>query len=240
LGQRVSRPTVKQHLAALRMLFDYLVMGQVLAANPAYAVRGPKYVTRKGKTPVLTAGETRILLDRIDVSTIVGRRDRAIIGVMVYTFARVGATMGMKVEDYFQQGKRCWLRLHEKGGKRHEVPAHHNVEAYVDAYLEAAQIAGDRKGPLFRSLDRRRQLTERRLHRLEALAMVKRRARQAGLHETTCCHTFRATGITTYLENGGTIEHAQQIAAHESPRTTKLYDRTGDAISLDEIERIII
>jgi integrase/recombinase XerD len=146
----------------------------------------------------------------------------------------------MNVEDYFQEGKRWWFRLHEKGGKRHEVPAHHNAEAYVDAYIAAARIADDRKGPLFRSLDRGRQLTERRLHRLEVLAMIKRRARQAGLPRTTCCHTLRATSITTYLQNGGTIEHAQQIANHESPRTTKLYDRTYDAISLDEIERILI
>ena len=110
----------------------------------------------------------------------------------------------------------------------------------MDAYLAACQLAEQRKGPLFRSLDRKRRLTERRLHRLEVLAMVKRRARQAGLPETTCCHSFRATGITTYLQNGGTIELAQRIADHESPRTTKLYDRTNDAISLDEIERILI
>jgi integrase/recombinase XerD len=160
--------------------------------------------------------------------------------VMVYSFARVRAVVGMNVEDYFQEGKRWWFRLHEKGGKRHEVPAHHNAEAYVDAYLAASKIAEDRKVPLFRSLDRERHLTERRLYRLEVLAMIKRRARQASLPQTTFCHAFRATGITTYLQNGGTIEHAQQIANHESPRTTKLYDRTNDAISLDEIERILI
>jgi integrase/recombinase XerD len=239
LGQHEAKPTVKQHLAALRMLFDYLVTGQVMRMNPAYAVRGPKHVVKTGRTPVLTAEETRILLDHIDINTIAGLRDRAIIGVMVYSFARVSAVVGMNVEDYFQEGKRWWFRLHEKGGKRHEVPAHHNAEAYVDAYL-AAQIVEDRKGTLFRSLDRERQLTDRRLHRLEVLAMIKRRARQASLPLTTCCHTFRATGITTYLQNGGTIEHAQQIANHESPRTTKLYDRTNDAISLDEIERILI
>ena len=83
----------------------------------------------------------------------------------------------------------------------------------MDAYLAAAEIAEDRKGPLFRSLDRERHLTERRLHRLEVLAMIKRRARQAGLPETTCCHTFRATGITTYLQNGGTIEGMVQLLA---------------------------
>jgi integrase/recombinase XerD len=240
LGQRLDKPSVKQHLAALRMLFDYLVTGQVMPTNPAYAVRGPKHVVKTGRIPVLSAEETRLLLDHIDINTVAGLRDRALIGVMVYSFARVGAVVGMNVEDYFQEGKRYWFRLHEKGGKRHEVPAHHCAEAYVDAYLAAAQIADDRKGPLFRSLSRRRLLTDRRLHRLEALAMIKRRARQARLPNSTCCHTFRATGITTYLPNGGTIEHAQQIANHESPRTTKLYDRTNDAISLDEIERILI
>lgn len=197
-------------------------------------------MVKTGRTPVLSAEETRILLDHIDINAIAGLRDRALIGVMVYSFARVSAVVGMNVEDYFQEGKRWWFRLHEKGGKRHEVPAHHNAEAYVDAYLAVAQIAEDRKGPLFRSLDRERRLTKRRLHRLEVLAMIKRRARQASLPQTTCCHTFRAAGITTYLQNGGTIEHAQQIANHESPRTTKLYDRTNDAISLDDMERILI
>lgn len=240
LVQELSAPSVKQHLAAIRMLFDYLVVGQVMPINPAYAVRGPKHVVRKGKTPVLTAAETRELLEAIHTNTIVGLRDRALIGVMVYSFARVSAVVGMAVEDYFQQGKRWWFRLHEKGGKRHDVPAHHKAEEYVDAYLTEAGITDDKKSPLFRSLNRQRKLTDRRLHRLEVLAMIKRRARQAGLPETISCHTFRATGITTYLENGGTIENAQQIAAHESPRTTKLYDRTSDAISLDEIERIII
>ena len=157
-----------------------------------------------------------------------------------HVWVKVRCSAGTNVGDYFQEGKRWWFRLHEKSGKRHEAPAHHKAEAYVDAYLSAAQIADDRKGPLFRSLDRERRLTARRLCRLEVLAMIKRRARQAGLPHTTCCHTFRATGITTYLQNGGTIEHAQQIANHESPRTTKLYDRTNDAISLNEIERILI
>jgi integrase len=222
------------------MLFDWLVTGQVIPMNPAASVRGPKHVVKKGKTPVLTAAEARQLLDSIDVSVVVGLRDRALIGLMVYSFARVSAAVGMTVEDYYQQGKRWWLRLHEKGGKRHQVPAHHNAEAYVDAYLTAAGIAGDRKGPLFRTVDRAGLPTSNRMTRNDALRMIKRRARAAGLPNTICCHTFRATGITAYLENGGTIENAQAIAAHESPRTTKLYDRTGDEITLDEVERILI
>jgi len=119
------------------------------------------------------------------------------------------------------------------------VPAHHRAEAYLEAYLEAGALA-DPKAPLFQSVDRARRLTGRAFARREVLAMIKRRAAAAALPLSTCCHTFRATGITAYLSNGGTLEHAQQIAAHASPKTTKLYDRTADTITLDEIERIVI
>jgi integrase/recombinase XerD len=145
-----------------------------------------------------------------------------------------------RVSSAYFQGKRCWFRLHEKGGKRHDVPVHRRAEEFVDAYLTAAGIIDQKGVPLFRSLNRRRRLTDRRIHRLEILAMIKRRCRKAKLPKTICCHTFRATGVTAYLLNGGSLEHAQLIAAHNSPRTTKLYDRTSDQVSLDEIERILI
>ena len=144
LGTTHSKPTVKQHLAAIRMLFDWMVTGGILPFNPASSVRGPKYVVKKGKTPVLSPEEARALLDSIDVTDLSGLRDRALIAVMVYSFARVSAVIGMNVEDYYQQGKRWWLRLHEKGGKHHEVPAHHNAEEYLDAYIEAASLAGQK------------------------------------------------------------------------------------------------
>jgi site-specific recombinase XerD len=235
-----SPPTVKQHLAAVRMLFDWLVVGQIVEVNPASSVRGPKYVVKRGKTPVLKADVARLLLDSIKIDSIVGLRDRALLGIMCYTFARVSAVVHMKTDDYYQQGKRWWIRLHEKGGKRHEVPAHHNAEAYIDAYLDVAGIREEKKSPLFRSVDVHRKISENPMTRTDVFRMIKRRARTAGLPSSTCCHTFRATGITAYLENGGTIENAQAIAAHESPRTTKLYDRTGDEITLDEVERIAI
>lgn len=235
-----SRPTVKQHLAAVRMLFDWLVIGQVLPTNPAAAVRGPAHVVKRGKTPVLSPEQARRLLDTIETDTIAGLRDRALIGVMVYSFARVSAVVGMLVEDYYSEGKRWWLRLHEKGGKLHQVPAHHNAEAYLDAYIRAAGIAAQKKSLLFRTMHRDRRLTERGMTRNDVFRMIKRRAVTAGLPFSTCCHTFRATGITAFLENGGTIEKAQAIAGHESPRTTKLYDRTNDEITLDEIERIVL
>lgn len=149
LKTRLADPSVKQHLAAIRMLFDWLVTGQVVRVNPAASVKGPKHVVKKGKTHVLSAEDARTLLDSIDTSSIIGLRDRALIGVMVFSFARIGAVLGMKVEDYYQNGKRWWIRLHEKGGKFHEVPVHHNAEAYLDAYIEAAGIAKEAKSPSF-------------------------------------------------------------------------------------------
>ena len=200
-GLAGAAPTVKQKLAAIRMLFEWLVTGGVLPTNPAAAVRGPKHVVKVGKTPVLTAGEARTLLDSIPLDTLAGLRDRALIGVMVYSFARVGAATGMRVEDYYTQGRRSWFRLREKGGKHHQPPAHHNAKAYVDAYLEAAgePFRAERKRPLFPALDRRGGLTGRPLHRTKVWDMVQRRARAAGIETEISCHTFRATGITAYL-----------------------------------------
>jgi integrase len=147
----------------------------------------------------------------------------------------------MRVEDYYPKGKRWWVRLHEKGGKRHEMPAHHNLEAYLDVYIKAAGIGENGKSPLFRSAaGRTDMLTDKAMSRVDAWRMVQRRAADLGTRVHVGCHTFRATGITAYLEAGGTLENAQAMAAHESPRTTKLYDRTGDEITLDEVERITI
>ncbi len=249
----LAPPAVKQHLAAIRMLFDWLVVGQVMPFNPASSVRGPRHIVKRGKTPVLSAEDARRLLDSIpltrtslhpeekdEVPDLVGLRDRALIGVMVYSFARVSAVCAMKVEDYYRNGKRCWFRLHEKGGKFHEVPAHHNAQAYLDDYLSASSIA-EKKTPLFRAAaGRTNTLSTNGLSRTDVFRMIKRRAVVAGLPTRICCHTFRATGITAYLEAGGTIEKAQAIAAHESLRTTKLYDRTNNELTLDEIERIAI
>ncbi|HVP57390.1 MAG TPA: tyrosine-type recombinase/integrase, partial [bacterium] len=196
---------------------------------------------KRGKTPVLTAEQARQLLESIPVDTLVGLRDRALIGVMCYAFARIGAVVAMRVEDYYPEGKRWWLRLHEKGGKRHEMPCHHKLEAYLDAYLDAAGLRDDKRGPLFRpALRKTGTLSKKRLNRVDAWRMIQKRALEAGIAFPIGCHTFRATGITAYLEAGGSLENAQAMAAHESPRTTKLYDRTGDEITLDEVERIAI
>src|SRR3954463_7745891 len=149
-----AAPSVKQRLAAIRHLFDWLVTGQVVPVNPAASVRGPAHIVRHGKTPVLDPAEARQLLDSIDVTTPAGLRDRALIALMVYSFARVGAALGMKVEDVFTQNRRLWVRLREKGGKAHAMPCHHNLETYLHAYLDGAGLPADPKGPLFRTIGR--------------------------------------------------------------------------------------
>ncbi|WMS45298.1 tyrosine-type recombinase/integrase (plasmid) [Acuticoccus sp. MNP-M23] len=241
LGTTHSVPTVKQRLAGIRALFDWLVIGQVMPTNPASSVRGPRHIVRRGKTPVLDPAEARQLLDAIDVSKPVGLRDRALIGLMVYSFARVGAALSLKVEDLYTQNRRLWVRLHEKGGKRHEVPCHHTLEVYIHDYMDGCSLWEDRKGYVFRTIDRNtKTLSDRPMPQANVWQMIRRRARQAEIETLIGCHTFRATGITAYLKNDGALEKAAQMASHASTRTTQLYDRRADEVSLDEVERILI
>ncbi len=236
-----SAPTVKQRLAAIRHLFDWLVTGHVIERNPAHSVRGPTHSVKRGKTPVLDASEARALIDSIDTTTTVGLRDRALIGLMVYSFARIGAALAMKVEDVYVQNRRLWVRLHEKGGKRHEMPCHHNLDAYLHAYIDGCGLGFDPKGMLFRTIGRGTgQLTKIPLPQANAYQMIRRRAAGAGIETKIGNHTFRATGITAYLKNGGTLEKAAAMANHASTRTTQLYDRRSDQVSLAEIERVRI
>jgi site-specific recombinase XerD len=235
-----AAPTVKARLAAIRRLFDWLVTGQVVPVNPASSVRGPSHTVTVGKTPVLAPEEARALIDSIEVTTIVGLRDRALIALMVFSFARIGAALGMKVEDVYPQNRRLWVRLREKGGKAHAMPCHHHLETYLTAYIEGAGLDANPKGPLFRTIGRGkgRPLTRTPLPQANAYAMIGRRAAAAGIATRLGTHSFRATGITAYLKNGGTLEKAAQMANHASTRTTQLYDRRREELSLDEVERI--
>ncbi len=180
-----SPTTVSQHLAAIRQLFAWLVGQRILESNPAEHVKGPKLRIKIGKTPVLEAAEMHQLLHGIDTSHITGLRDLALISVMTFTFARISAALAMDIKDYFPKGSRRWVCLHEKGGKYLEVPLHHTAEEYMHSYVEALQEqCGElqKDTPLFRSQQRGRArvLSDRRLNRRDALAMVKRRAIEVG------------------------------------------------------------
>ena len=237
-GRGASIATVKQHLAAIRRLCDFLVIRQVLPRNPSQEVRGPKQIILTGKTPILTGPEARELFESIDLSTPIGLRDRALIAAMLYTFGRISAVLGMDTDDYFQVGRSMRLRLIEKGGRQHEMPAHHSLIEYMDAYLAGLSEA---KGPLFRTINRTRTgYTTNRLDRSEAWAMVRRRTKAAGLGGRFGNHSFRGTGITAYLKNEGSLDQAQFMAGHANISTTKIYDRREQETTLDEVERIIL
>ncbi len=240
LQEKHGAPGVKQQLAAVRMLFDWLVIGQVVPMNPAAAVRGPKHVVKTGKTPVLDAAEWRRLINSIPTDTVRDLRDRALIATLTYSFARITAALRMKVEDLRPQGAGWQIQLHEKGGKQHAMPCHHALAEALHTYIDAADISEDRKGLLFRTSPRHTAtvLTDQSMTQADAWRMIRRRAVAAGIMAPIGNHTFRATGITAYLSNGGALEHAQSMAAHESPRTTKLYDRTKERLTQDEVERI--
>jgi site-specific recombinase XerD len=240
LQQTHAAPSVKQQLAAVRMLFDWLITGQVTPFNPAAAVRGPKHVVKVGVTPVLEGDEWRKLLDAIPTDTVRDLRDRALIATLTYSFARIGAALKMKVEDLRPRGAAWTIRLHEKGGKQHTMPCHHSLAEALHAYIAAAGITEDRKSFLFRTSRGHRAtvLAEHPMTQPDAWRMIRKRALAVGIAAPIGNHSFRATGITAYLANGGALEHAQEMAGHESPRTTKLYDRTKERLTQDEVERI--
>jgi integrase/recombinase XerD len=252
----LTAPSVKQHLAALRGLFNWLVIKQVVPDNPALFVKGPKFSRQVGITPILEEpDQMRKLLDSIKVTCEVkiaskhgggvkvvadvkGLCDRAVIAVMAYTFARVSAVLKLKRGDYSLQGKRARLRLLEKGNKEKLVWLHHEAEQYLDTYLEAAAV-NDPGAPLFQTLNKNHRLTGLVISRRDMLRIVKERCAKAELPESICNHTFRGTGITVFLQNGGSLEAAQDMANHSDPRTTKLYDRRKNLATLGEIERRI-
>ena len=204
------------------------------------SVRGPKHVVKTGKTPVLDGAAWRKLLASIPDLTLRDMRDRALIATLTFSFARIGAALKMRVEDLRPRGAGWSIRLQEKGGKQHVMPCHHALAEALRAYIDVAGLTKDRKGWLFRTARGHdgSALSDKPMSQPDAWRMIRRRAAAAGIAEAIGCHTFRATGITTYLANGGTLEHAQEMAAHESPRTTKLYDRTKDRLTQDEVERI--
>lgn len=187
---------------------------------------------------MLSAEEMHELLAAIDATSLLGLRDRALIALMGYTFARVGAAVGMKVQDFYVQKRRGWVRLQEKGGKVTELPCHHNLDQYLEEWISVSGLGSEPEAPLFPTLRHGRLTGGTSLPQANVHMMIQRRAKAAGLRTKISAHSFRATGITTYLQNGGKLEIAQQMAGHESARTTGLYDRRSDEVALDEVERI--
>ncbi len=242
-GDPLSKPSRKLHLAAIRRLFDFFVVRHVVDLNPAASVKGPKHSVDRGKTPVLTTKQARAVLASIQTENIVGLRDRAIIGVLIYTASRVGAVAKLSLRDLFPDGTQMMLRLDEKGGKLREVPVRHDLEAFLKEYLVAARLdVALPSSPLFRTTEgRSKRLTSNRMSANDMLRMAKRRFKDAGLDASRFkCHSFRATTATNLIDQGANIEDVQFLLGHSDPRTTQLYDRTQKKVTRNLVERISI
>jgi integrase/recombinase XerD len=226
-------------MAAVRMFFSWLTEKGVLAMNPAREVKTPRFSRKHGKTPAFARDEVRTILDSIDIGHVVGQRDKALLATLAYACSRISAAVSLKVRDYFQNGRRSVIRLRTKGGKEKEFPVHHLLEEVLDAYLDNSGLRANPAGPLFpTTVGKTRKLGTQPMTRIDAARMLKRRLANAGIVGNYSPHSFRATGLTRFLEEGGTLEGAQNIADHADSRTTKLYDRRQQSVLREDVERI--
>jgi integrase/recombinase XerD len=237
-----SAPTKNQALAALRHYFDALVTRHAVPLNSFASVRGIKHVVVEGKTPEISIEQARKLFKSLDTSNIVGLRDRAVLGVLAYTGARVGAVAKLRLSDYRDVGEQRVLRFREKGGREREIPVRHDLEGWLNEYLAAVGIEGAAKSaPLFRAADgKRKALLTDRLEAHGVRRMLKRRLNDAGMPELYSPHSFRVTVVTDLLNQNVPLEDVQYLAGHSSPTTTRIYDRRRRRVTRNIVERISI
>jgi len=236
-----SVATQRQHLAAVRLLFDHLLQEGVAEHNPAARAKPPRLERESAHTPVFEQEEIKKFLGAIKLDSLMDIRDNALLRTLLYSWARVSALVVLKVEDYYERKGERWLRLHEKRGKIHEVPVHSKAREAIDRWLAASGLDLQPSAPLFPAFGKDKKTLElRHMDRRSIWRLVQARARSSGLKKPICCHSFRATGITEYMNAGGTLDMAQRIAGHCQLSTTKIYDRSHDRLTLDEIERVDI
>ena len=234
-----SVATQRQHLAAVRLLFDHLLEKGVVDINPAARAKAPRLERESAHTPIFEQNEIKTFLDAIKADSLIDKRDKALFSTLAYSWARVSAAVGLKVEDYYERNGERWLRLHEKRGKIHEVPVHSKAREAIDQWLLASDLGCNPSAPLFPAFGKNKKTPElRHMDRTSVWKLVQARVRASGLEKRVCCHSFRATGITEYMSAGGSLDIAQRIAGHSQLSTTKIYDRSRDRLTMDEIEKI--
>ena len=240
-GLRESAASQRQALAALRQFFDALVTRHAVALNPFLNVRAPRRDTRRGKTPEITVEQARQLLAAVDTSRPIGLRDRAILGTLTYTGARVGAVAGLRLQDRRDYGEYRALQFRDKRGRQREIPVRFDLDTWLTEYLEAAGIRDDPKGsPFFRRNDWH---TETRLGS-ESIGpwtirnILKRRLKDAGLPTIFTPHSFRMMVVTALIDRGVPVEDVQYLAGHSHPATTQVYDRRDRRVTRSIMEKI--
>ena len=240
-GHTGSAATARQHLASVRFLCQELLLRGFLDQNPALAVRGPRLDVETGLTPVLRDEEVSRFLAGIGDRRLIDKRDYALFSVLLYTFCRVSALTGLRVEDYRGQGGGRCVRFREKRSKVFELPLHPRAEAAVDVWLDASALGQFAERPLFPAFEADREtLSDRPMDRSSVWVRVKRRLVDAGLETRYGCHSFRATGVTLFIQNGGTLRTAGRIARHRQMAATQRYDRTEDVVLAQELDRVRI
>ena len=237
-----SDPTRNLALAAPRHFFDALVIRHAVVLNPFSSVRGRKHAVVDGKTPQLAIQQARDLLASIDLSHVVGLRDRALLGTLAYTGARVGALARLRRGDLENQGAQRVLRFREKGGQQREIPVRHDLDRWLEEYLMAARIAADHKEtPLFRAaLGKQKKLSRNPLSANSMRRMLKRRLKDARLPDIFSPHSFRVLVVTDLLTQDVPLEDVQYLAGHANPKTTQIYDRRQKRVTRNIVERISV
>ena len=234
-----SVATLRQHLAAVRLLFDHLLEKGVVDINPAARAKPPRLERESAHTPVFEQNEIKAFLEAIKLDSLIDKRDKALCTVLLYSWARVSAIVALRVEDYYERKGERWLRLHEKRGKIHEVPVHSKAREAVDEWLLASGLGSNPSAPLFPAFGKNKKTPElRHMDRTSVWKLVQARAHASGLKKRVCCHSFRATGITEYMNAGGSLDIAQRMAGHSQLSTTKIYDRSQDRLTMAEIEKV--
>ena len=236
----VSDATKNQTLAAMRHFFDILVERHAVVLNPFQSVRGIKYQVLDGKTPEITIAQARVLVASIDLSYPVGVRDRAILGTFITTGCRVGALCRLRIGDLQPQEGGRTFRFREKNGKEREIPVRHDLDEWIDEYIQVAGIAGEpASSPLWRQAPNLwGALTTRRLRTSGVRAMLKTRLAAAGLPTNLTPHSFRVMVVTALLSQSVPVEEVQHLVGHSHPSTTQLYDRRKRRINRSIVERI--
>ncbi len=238
----VSIPSKKLHLAAIRGFLDVLVQRHVIALNPALSVRTERYSVMEGRTPEITVEQAKTLLASIELKSVVDYRDRALIGVLIYTAARAGAVARLRLQDLIDEGTQFSLRFAEKGGKMRSIPVRHDLEKYLSDYLVAGGLTDELKeSPLFRTaVGRKLGLSAQAMNGVDVYRMVKRRLGAAGLPMLASPHSFRVLAATDLLRQGIRLEEVQYLLGHSDARTTRLYNRAEQRVTRNLVERISV
>jgi site-specific recombinase XerD len=241
-GLQVSAPTKNQALPALCQFFDALVQRHAVPLNSVYSVRGTKHNFIEGKTTEISIPQARKLFASVDISNVVGMRDRAVLGVLACTGARVGAVAKLRLMDLRDHGDTRALRFREKGGKDREIPVRHDLDVWLREYMITARIEGDTKqSPVFRAADGKRKILTGDIYAAHSIRqMLKRRLKDAGLPDLFSPHSFRVAVMTDILKRDVPLGDVQYMAGHSSPATTRICDRRRKRVTCNIVERILI